>query len=55
VSGSHGANRTDCDCEESISETYRSSGWYDCKDICSIGMCVCVCVCVDVKCFSCFT
>ena len=41
MSGSHGANWTDCDCEGRISETYRSIGWYDCIDKCSIGMCEC--------------
>jgi hypothetical protein len=41
VSGGRGANRTDCDCEGSVSEKYRSSGWYDCIDIYFIGMCEC--------------
>jgi hypothetical protein len=42
VLGSNSANRTDCDCEGSISETYHSSGWYDLIDIYSIDdMCEC--------------
>jgi hypothetical protein len=41
VLGSHGANRTDCDCEGSNSETYHSSGCYDLIDIYSVDMCEC--------------